>query len=321
MLLTIAIPTYNRAPYLEQCLRALIASIEEAREAVEVIVISNASPDHTADVVAKAAQAYPISFATNERNIGANRNIAKATRTGGGEYIWVLGDDDYPIKDCVPRLVTLLRQKPDFVILNYDTYLPNFKRYWGKKWFKLEQDKPLNGCNATMRYLGASAGFTSCVVAKRRILTSLTEAEEMEWSATGFNQLYALYRGLPSGCAGVVTDKVLLHTSHASGGGVDYVWNDYFLDGLGKIFRQLRTEGKYTAGAINAARLEVVNRFASRQLISLKIERRAWGAFARKVLAVFGPVALLSFRFWVGLAGPSWLLKARRGSAGSTARQ
>jgi len=315
MLLTIAIPTYNRAPYLEQCLRALIASIEEAHEAVEVIVISNASPDHTAEVVAKAAQAYPISFVTNERNIGANRNIAKATRMGGGEYIWVLGDDDYPTKDCVPRLVALLRQKPDFVILNFDNYLPDAKRYCGKKWFALRRDKALAGPNASMRYLGASAGFTSCVVAKRRILTSLTEAEEKEWSATGFNQLYAFYRGLPSGCAGVVTDEVLLYTSHASGNGVDFEWNDYFLDGLGKIFRQLRTEGKYTAVAVNTARLEVVNRSVSRRLITLKIAGIGCREFALNSVRTFGFVTLLSPRFLAGLVTPTRIFKAWRARA------
>ena len=312
MLLTVAIPTCNRAPYLEECLRALIASIQEAGEAVEVIVISNASPDNTSEVVARAAQAYPVSLVTNERNIGANLNVAKAARMGRGEYVWVLGDDDYPTKDCIQRLVALLRQKPDFVILNFDAYLPHLNRYWGKKSFNLARDRIISGRNAAMRNISASAGFISCVVAKRPILTNLNEAEEKEWSLTGFNQLYAFYRGLPADCAGVVTGDVLLHTSHASGAGVEFEWNDYFLDGLGKVFRQLTTEGIYSAGAIHSARLKVVNRFAARRLISLKVERVAWGAFARRVLAAFGPVSLLSFRFWVGLAAPTWLLKAWR---------
>lgn len=66
-LLTIAIPTYNRAEKLEVLLEQLTADTAYDPTRVEIVVSDNASTDHTAQVVARFAD---IRYHRNETNIG-----------------------------------------------------------------------------------------------------------------------------------------------------------------------------------------------------------------------------------------------------------
>ena len=52
-LLSICIPTYNRAHYLKECLGSIVAQFDDrdVRDNVEVVVSDNASPDNTRELV------------------------------------------------------------------------------------------------------------------------------------------------------------------------------------------------------------------------------------------------------------------------------
>jgi glycosyltransferase involved in cell wall biosynthesis len=51
--LTIAVPTYNRAALLDLCLGRIIEQVRPYGDMVEVLVSNNAATDHTKDVIAK----------------------------------------------------------------------------------------------------------------------------------------------------------------------------------------------------------------------------------------------------------------------------
>ena len=306
--LTVAIPTYNRAAFLETALQRLIASINESGAAVEIVVLDNASTDETPSVVQRLAASHPITYLRHPTNIGANPNCAAATRCGSGEYLWILGDDDYPTNTCVGSLLRLLGQRPDYVILNYDTFLPDLKRYWGRKWFGNRVDRVLAGRNATMRYLASGPGFISCVVARRNILSCLSPQDEEKWAQYGFNQLYAFYVGLPAGCEGVITADVMLLVNHASSGAVEYDWNRYFITGLGSLFTDLGARHHYIPWAVRTAHFEIVERYLGRRLVSLRAAGDDWRKFARLTWRQFGWISLLSPRFMSGLILPAVFL-------------
>ena len=52
-LLSIAIPTYNRAHYLDLCLSQICKQLPGNEQDIELIVSDNASPDNTEEVVKK----------------------------------------------------------------------------------------------------------------------------------------------------------------------------------------------------------------------------------------------------------------------------
>jgi abequosyltransferase len=123
-LLSITIPTYNRAPRLSQCLEMLrerIAELPEPRPAIEVLVIDNASTDDTAAVAARGGQVFEkFRYVRNERNLGIDGNIHRCTQLARGEWIQMLSDDDLLLPGALVHVFATLQTHTaaDFVFLN-----------------------------------------------------------------------------------------------------------------------------------------------------------------------------------------------------------
>lgn len=95
-ILSICIPTYNRAELLRSALLSLAPQVKELGDEIELIVSDNCSPDHTKDIVEWAQQYGPVHYHRNDENIGAARNILNlVNKLACGEFCWILGDDDF----------------------------------------------------------------------------------------------------------------------------------------------------------------------------------------------------------------------------------
>jgi glycosyltransferase involved in cell wall biosynthesis len=87
-LLTLAIPTYNRALILERALKIIQPQLESAKYPVEFIVSDNASLDDTGEIVQKYInQGMPIRYIRNEQNMGPAFNIIQCVKEAKGKYI------------------------------------------------------------------------------------------------------------------------------------------------------------------------------------------------------------------------------------------
>ena len=119
-LLTIGIPTYNRANYLGKLLAKIMPECE--RLGVEVLVSDNASTDDTAGIAARFSS---IRYLRNPRNLGFDGNILNLLDTAAGRFLWLLGDDDSLDVERLPEIVQLLKSSPStglfFVSYRYDT--------------------------------------------------------------------------------------------------------------------------------------------------------------------------------------------------------
>ncbi len=96
-LLSICIPTYNRAAILQETSRLLIRAIKESGHLseVEICISDNASTDRTPDVIA-ALRTSGVNFQSwrAPENRGMLRNIVSAAGLARGQYIALTGDDD-----------------------------------------------------------------------------------------------------------------------------------------------------------------------------------------------------------------------------------
>lgn len=123
-LLTIAIPTYNRANLLDKQLTWLSKSIKGFESECEIIVSDNCSADHTKEVIKKWQQYFQnVAFQANRNseNIGVMKNIAYCINAATSKYIWTIGDDD-PIQErTLSYVVKNLQEYPDLslFILNF----------------------------------------------------------------------------------------------------------------------------------------------------------------------------------------------------------
>lgn len=96
-LLSICIPTYNRAHYLSDALESVVSQFNESdiAEQVEIVVSDNASTDGTEAVVKSFQDRFGnIRYLKNEINLGFDRNVRNVISNAAGLYCWTLGDDD-----------------------------------------------------------------------------------------------------------------------------------------------------------------------------------------------------------------------------------
>jgi abequosyltransferase len=103
-LLTLVIPTYNRASCLGLLLESIFIQLPSDREQdIEVLIFDNCSTDGTKDVAQSYALKSPIfQYVQNDENIGADNNFVKGFLSAKGRYLWMLGDDELLLDGAIP---------------------------------------------------------------------------------------------------------------------------------------------------------------------------------------------------------------------------
>lgn len=118
-LVSIIVPVYNSAPYVERCITSLI---NQTFNNIEIIVINDGSTDDSASILSKLTdQDTRINLITQENQgvcIARNNGIAQAT----GDYLLFVDGDDYVDPDYVEKMVTTATtNNSDLVISGYKT--------------------------------------------------------------------------------------------------------------------------------------------------------------------------------------------------------
>jgi glycosyltransferase involved in cell wall biosynthesis len=121
-LLSICIPTFNRARLLRSALWSLVPQVNQVGDQVEVIVSDNCSVDDTPQVVRWAQQYMPIRYHRNRENVGPTANFFILTNElAHGEFGWLLGDDDLTRENAVTSVVDTIQTYPtfDYIFINH----------------------------------------------------------------------------------------------------------------------------------------------------------------------------------------------------------
>lgn len=176
-IISICIPTWNRAKYLEECLDSIVCQFSDERlcNQVEIVISNNASDDNTEEVVKKYQQKFNnIYYNRNETNIGFGRNVAKVIDCAHGKYVWLFGDDDVMVSNGLKLVFRKIVDK------NYSAILLNF--YHGEysnprlkiyKNFVYYKDKEYN--NSKLFFKGKDSsnlhgmGFISVIIFDRNL--------------------------------------------------------------------------------------------------------------------------------------------------------
>jgi len=133
-LLSVLVPTYQRASLLRIMLQALLPQAAACDEVVEICIADNASTDDTTAVIDDARSAHPgvrLNVVCRERNIGPVRNyVCCATEQATGEFIWALGDDDLLLAGALQRVCTTIRANPAVRFFYSNFACSNFEEHW-----------------------------------------------------------------------------------------------------------------------------------------------------------------------------------------------
>lgn len=119
-LLTIIVPTYNRAAHLAVLLTALRAELSGLEPYVRVLVSDNASTDSTQEITASAKLDWPaLTLQRHQENLGPEGNFLSCLAKVSTKYFWIMGDDDCPKRGVLAELVSLLQDRnPALLFLN-----------------------------------------------------------------------------------------------------------------------------------------------------------------------------------------------------------
>ena len=92
-LLSIAVPCYNSAAYMEHCIESLLKGGEE----VEIIIVDDGSTkDNTAEIADRYAKQYPsIIKAVHQENGGHGEAVNTGLKNATGLYFKVVDSDDW----------------------------------------------------------------------------------------------------------------------------------------------------------------------------------------------------------------------------------
>lgn len=107
---TVAILTYNRAGLLKGCIESVLA---QDYSDLRVVVLDNASSDHTEAVVLSfAEQDRRVTYIRHETNIGIVRNYNSAIKVNSSPYLSILPDDDVMLPGFIHESVLALDEHP-----------------------------------------------------------------------------------------------------------------------------------------------------------------------------------------------------------------
>lgn len=116
MSLTVAIPTYNRAGFLDRNLGYLFKQKDAFSK---VLIHDNASTDNTSEVVKKwIDKGLDITYNINSENFGWTKNFELCFKNCETKYVIILGDDDFMTIGSLAKLTDLVtKQEPDLVFM------------------------------------------------------------------------------------------------------------------------------------------------------------------------------------------------------------
>ncbi|MHB1004348.1 MAG: glycosyltransferase family 2 protein [Chloroflexota bacterium] len=253
LLLSICIPTYNRAEYLRECLDSVLLSCQGHAQMVEVLISDNASTDNTPAVTAEYSKNQaPLSYYRNKENVGSGPNFYLAVERAKGEFVWVFGDDDKMAPSAVSTVLELINSDFDLIVANCSVWSRNFQDLIRPRNIRLAEDTTFIDHNNLLSKLGPALGYISSVIVRRSLFLSADRGEYQRLEGTGFSFLDAVYSGVAGHCnARYIATPLILNRGDSPMAWER--WDTLFNAGLAAVLDGLLSKG-YSREAIASAK-------------------------------------------------------------------
>lgn len=135
-LLTLCIPTYNRALSLRRCLLSIVYQLSgNLKFKVAIVVSDNNSTDDTSYVVKTIASLYPdvnLRYFKNKVNVGGFLNFNIAATKSESTFFWFVGDDSIVLPGAIQNVVDIIEGNDfsiDFIFLGGNNTLSRESNY------------------------------------------------------------------------------------------------------------------------------------------------------------------------------------------------
>lgn len=116
--ISIIVPVYNTAKFLDKCFESII---NQTYENLEIIVVNDGSTDNSLEICRKYASKDPRFVLLNQENGGLSVARNNALKCATGKYIGFVDSDDFIQLDMYEKLLNLIdKYKLDAVLCNID---------------------------------------------------------------------------------------------------------------------------------------------------------------------------------------------------------
>ncbi|MET0371892.1 MAG: glycosyltransferase family 2 protein [Sphingobium sp.] len=141
-LLSILVPIYNVAPWLEECVNSILS--QHTGDDVELILLDDASTDGSLALAQMLADRHPgrVILMAHEVNEGLSAARNSMLGRARGRHVWFVDSDDMVMDGALPTLLDILRRHdPDVVICDYSKNgARDVSAFAGKAW-TLDHDR------------------------------------------------------------------------------------------------------------------------------------------------------------------------------------
>lgn len=145
MKFSVLLPTRNGGAYLENCIRSIL---EQDIADMELIISDNANTDSTPQIVSMFTHDPRVKSLRINSPVSVTDNWNNALRASSGDYILMMGDDDYLLPRYFEQIEEILERNnyPDCVVYNAYSYVApesisgNPKSFYNDNHFRFGSD-------------------------------------------------------------------------------------------------------------------------------------------------------------------------------------
>lgn len=129
-MVSVIIPIYNVAPYVERC---LYSALNQTYEDLELILIDDCGTDNSMNIVSDIIEKYvgnkKISIFKHERNRGLSAARNTGIKNATGDYLLFLDSDDEIPLNAVEMMLETTKENLDFVVGNIKVFGSDIFRF------------------------------------------------------------------------------------------------------------------------------------------------------------------------------------------------
>ena len=127
-LLSICIPTFNRAQSLEVLLDVIAPVKAQYGPKLEVFIADNSSDDTTPVILRRYVSIYDYRYVRHISNLGSQANFEYLFNHATGSYIWFVGDDDLISPSELVNFLSFLDESTSpYALILLDTLRPPYQ--------------------------------------------------------------------------------------------------------------------------------------------------------------------------------------------------
>ena len=195
-LLSICIPTHNRADTL---LHTLNSILHQATDAIEIVISDNHSDDNTRQIVKELQHRHhQIRYFQNSENIGYDRNLLNAVDRATGTFCWLMGSDDQVEPGAVAKILKTISDNPEItgITVNLNGYNKEMSEEIFVTRLPFARDVQFRDWKECFRTLFIYLGFISRQIIKKNYWNEALTTLNLDKICNSYIQLYVLGKAI-----------------------------------------------------------------------------------------------------------------------------